>query len=199
MFRTDAWAQFFPDDQTPPILIANVLDPCMKFEDSPQIITLDFDADGIFDYHCATDPDHIRTLHRLGAEWDEGTGFVPYAPPPPRYAYVWRRFPVHDLPTRRPFRDMQTYMAADWGQAVSVAIQAIEANVKSPTWCRGTWPPRRGRCWTNPSSLPATQTRFGTSTVSTARRRCSVRVSKKRSCLVRGSSTSPRCREKSAG
>ncbi len=127
MFRTDAWAQFFPHDRTPPILIANVLDPYMKFADSPQIVTLDFDAGGIFDYHHATDPADIRTLDRLGAEWDEGTGFVPYVPPPPKYAYVWRRFQVQDLPTRRLFRDMQTYMAANWGQAVSVAIQAIEA------------------------------------------------------------------------
>jgi hypothetical protein len=38
MFRTDAWAQFFPDEQTPPILIANVLDPGLRFEDSPQIV-----------------------------------------------------------------------------------------------------------------------------------------------------------------
>jgi len=75
----------------------------------------------------------------------------------------------------------------------------IYATVTSSTWYRGTWPPRRGRCWTNPSSLPATQARFGMSTVSTARRRCSVRVLKKRSWLIRGSSTSPRCREKSAG
>jgi hypothetical protein len=128
MFRTDAWTEFFPDDQTPPILIANVLDPYMKFEDSPQIVTLDFDADGVFDRHYATDPADIRTLDRLGAEWDEGTGFVPYAPPSRRYAYVWRRVQVQDLPTRRLFRDMRTYMAADWAQAVAVAIQAIEAN-----------------------------------------------------------------------
>lgn len=39
----------------------------------------------------------------------------------------------------------------------------IYATVTSSTWYRGTWPPRRGRCWTNPSSLPATQAGFGMS------------------------------------
>lgn len=126
MFRCDAWAQFFPDEPAPPILIANVLDPLFKFEDSPQIVTLDFDADGIFDCHNATDPADIETLNRLGAEWDEGTGFVPHTPPPPKYAHVWRRFPVKDLPPRRLFRDMTPYMTADWGKAVEVAIQAIQ-------------------------------------------------------------------------
>jgi hypothetical protein len=132
MFRTDAWAQFFPGAHTPPILIANVLDPHLKFDDDPQVVTLDFDADGRFDYHYATEPADIETLDRLGAEWDEGTGFVPYAPPPPRYAHVWRRFQVQDLPTRRLFRDMQRYMEVDWEQAVSAAIQAIEAHGDIP-------------------------------------------------------------------
>ena len=125
MFRADAWAQFFPDESAPPILIANVLDPSFKFEESPQIVTLDFNVDGIFDRHHATDPADIQTLNRLGAEWDEGADFVPYTPPPPKYAVVWRRFPVKDLPPRRLFRDMHPFMAADWGKAVQVAIQAI--------------------------------------------------------------------------
>jgi hypothetical protein len=132
MFRTDAWEQFFPDDQTPPILIANVLDPHLKFDDDPHVVTIDFDADGIFDHHYATEPADIETLDRLGAEWDEGAGFVPYTPPPPKYAHVWRRFQVQDLPARRLFRDMQRYMEVDWGQAVSVAIQAIEAHGDIP-------------------------------------------------------------------
>lgn len=128
MFRADAWAEFFPDDQTPPIVIANRLDPYTKLEDSEQIVTLDFDADGTFDYQYATDPADIQTLDRLGAEWDEGTDFVPYTPPPPRYAHVWRRFQVQELPTRQLFRDLQRYMEADWRQAVAVAIQAIESH-----------------------------------------------------------------------
>lgn len=132
MYRTDVWEQFFPDDQTPPILIANRLNPYTKLEDSAQIVTLDFDADGTFDYHHATDLADIQTLDRLGAEWDQGTGFVPYTPPPPRYAHVWRRFQVHELPTRHLFRDMQRYMEADWRQAVAVAIQAIESHGDIP-------------------------------------------------------------------
>jgi hypothetical protein len=139
MFRTDAWAQFFPDEQAPPTLIANVLDPNMKFEDSPQIITLDFDDDGTFDHHYAADPADIATLDRLGAEWDEGTGFVPYAPPPPRYEYVWRRFQVQALPTRRLFRDMQRYMSAEWG-AGGVGGDSGDRGERSPspTMCRRT-------------------------------------------------------------
>lgn len=132
MFRADAWAQFFPDEPAPPILIANVLDPLFKFEDSPQIVTLDFDGDGIFDSHHATDPADIQTLNRLGAEWDEGASFVPYTPPPPKYAHVWRRFPVKELPQRRLFRDTQPFMAADWGKAVQVAIQAIRNGGQIP-------------------------------------------------------------------
>lgn len=132
MFRADAWAQFFPDEQAPPILIANVLDPLFKFKDSPQIVTLDFDADGIFDRHHATDPADIQTLNRLGAEWDEGADFVPYTPPPPKYAHVWRRFPVKDLPPRRLFRDMEPFMTADWGKAVEAAIQAIQDGGQIP-------------------------------------------------------------------
>lgn len=132
MFRADALAQFFPGDSTPPILIANVLDPQFKLKDSPQIATLNFGAEGTFLYHDATDPADIATLDRLGAEWDEGTGFVPYEPPPPKHACVWRRFPVEDLPARRLFRDMEKYLTVDWGQAVVVAIQAIEANGAIP-------------------------------------------------------------------
>lgn len=125
-FRNEAWAQFFPREQEPPHLIVNVLNPQLKLEDSPQIQTLDFDARGIFDYHHATDPADIQTLNRLGAEWDEGADFVPYTPPPPKYAHVWRRFPVKDLPQRRLFRDMEPYMDADWGSAVEVAIRVIQ-------------------------------------------------------------------------
>ncbi|MGB5111185.1 MAG: hypothetical protein WBO08_06010 [Mycobacterium sp.] len=107
-------------------MIANVLDPNMRLGDSPEIVTLEFDDAGIFGYHRATDSADIQTLDRLGAEWDEGAGFTPYVPPPPKYAHVWRRCPVSDLPERDLFRDMQRFMNADWGQAVSVAIQAIQ-------------------------------------------------------------------------
>ncbi|OKH80126.1 hypothetical protein EB73_33725 [Mycobacterium sp. SWH-M3] len=125
MFRDHAWKEFFTGEQAPPILIANVLNPHLKFSDSPQIQTLDFDDHGIFDRHHAADPADIETLNRLGAEWDEGSGFVPYTPPPPKYTQVWRRFPVKDLPPRDLFRDMEQYMSADWGKAVQVAIEAI--------------------------------------------------------------------------
>lgn len=131
-FRDEARAQFFPDEQSPPILIVNVLNPHLKLEDSPQIQTLDFDADGIFDYHYATDPADIQTLNRLGAEWDEGTDFVPYTPPPPKYAHVWRRLPVRDLPQRHLFRDMKPFMDANWGKAVKVAIEAIQNGGQIP-------------------------------------------------------------------
>ncbi len=131
-FRNEAWAQFFPDEQAAPVIIVNVLNPDLKLEDSPQIQTLDFDADGIFDYHYATDPADIQTLNGLGAEWDEGAGFVPYTPPPPKYAHVWRRFPVNDLPQRDLFRDMKPFMDADWSKAVKVAIEAIQDGGRIP-------------------------------------------------------------------
>ncbi|MEW2484276.1 hypothetical protein AB0876_32290 [Mycobacterium sp. NPDC049093] len=126
MFREDAWKEFFPHEQAPPVLIANVLNPNMKLEDSPHIVTLNFDDHGNFDRHRAADPADIDTLNRLGAEWDEGAGFVPYTPPPPKFVHVWRRFPVKGLPQRRLFRDMEQYMSADWGKAVEVAIEAIQ-------------------------------------------------------------------------
>ncbi|MFV8227350.1 hypothetical protein [Mycolicibacterium fortuitum] len=131
-FRREAWAQFFPNEQAPPTLIVNVLNPRLKLRD-PQIQTLHFDTHGLFDYHHATDPADIETLNRLGAQWDEGAGFVPYTPPPPKYAHVWRRFPVKDLPQRRLFRDMEPYMHADWGSAVQAAIQAIQDGGQIPT------------------------------------------------------------------
>jgi hypothetical protein len=34
----------------------------------------------------ASDASDVQTLDRLGAEWDEGAGFVPYTPPPPTHA-----------------------------------------------------------------------------------------------------------------
>ncbi len=131
-FRAAAWGQFFRGEKTPPMLIVNVLDPLFKFEDSPQVVTIDFDAQGVFDYHHAADPADIQTLNRLGAEWDEGADFVPYTPPPPKYAHVWRRFPVKDLPERRLFRDMRSFMTADWGKAVEVAIRAIQGGGQIP-------------------------------------------------------------------
>ena len=126
MLRDDAWAQFFPDDQTPPILIINVLDPTFRFEDSPQIKTLDFDAEGIFEHAWGAAPGDVEVLNRLGAEWDEGTGFVPYTPPPPTHALVLLRINVRDLPPRNLFRDMTPYLTVDWGKAVAVALQSIE-------------------------------------------------------------------------
>ncbi|ODR25043.1 hypothetical protein BHQ19_14340 [Mycolicibacterium porcinum] len=131
-FRKEARAQFFPDEQSPPILIVNVLNPHLKLQDSPQIQTLDFDAHGIFDYHYATDPSDIQTLNGLGAEWDEGTEFVPYTPPPPKYAHVWRRFPIKDLPQRHLFHDIKPYLEADWGKAVETAIEAIKDGGQIP-------------------------------------------------------------------
>ena len=139
MFRTDSWAQFFPDDQTPPTLIANNLDdPAGSF--FPQIVTIEFSADGIFDCCQATDPDDIRTLDRLGAEWDEGAGYVPYIPPPPTSVFVLRRMRVRDLPPRELSSDIerrdshfqQVYMAVDWGRAVRFALQLIEATADEP-------------------------------------------------------------------
>ena len=129
---TEAWAQFFPKEQAPPIPIVNVLNPQMKLQDSPQIQTLHFDRGGLFDYHHAADTADIETLNRLGAEWDEGADFVPYTPPAPKYTRVWRRFPVKDLPQRRLFRDMDTYMTADWGHAVQTAIEAIQTGGQIP-------------------------------------------------------------------
>jgi hypothetical protein len=132
VFRAEAWAQFFPDEQVPPVVIANVLDPNRRFPDSPEIVTLDFDEVGTFDYHHATDPADIQTLERLGAEWDEGDGFRPYVPAPPTCAHVWRRYPVKDLPERHLFRDMRPFMTVDWGDAVSVAVQAIQNGGRLP-------------------------------------------------------------------
>ncbi|MFV8227348.1 hypothetical protein [Mycolicibacterium fortuitum] len=132
MFRHDAWAEFFPDEQAPPTLIVNVLNPHLKLHDSPHIVTLNFDEDGRFDYHRATDPADIQTLNGLGAQWDEGAGFVPYTPPPPQAAYVWRRHPVKDLPPRHLFRDMKPFMEADWGKAVKAAIEAIQNGGQLP-------------------------------------------------------------------
>ncbi len=74
----------------------------------------------------------------------------------------------------------------------------IYATVTSSTWYRGTWPPRRGRCWTNPSSLPATQARFGMS--SQHRTEAMLRQGVEEAVMVDTRLIDePRCREKSAG
>lgn len=125
MFRSGVWMEFFAQEKDAPTLIANVLDPMMKFEDSARIVTLHFDEYGEFIRHVAADPADIETLNRLGVEWDAGAGFVPYVPPPPTRALVWRLFPVADLPARNLFRDMWEYMTTDWGQAVDVAVAVV--------------------------------------------------------------------------
>ncbi|WP_078277995.1 hypothetical protein [Mycobacteroides franklinii] len=124
-FRDRAWKDFFPHDGEPPALIFNVRNPALRFEGNTNIGTVDFypGSDVCLGIHD-TDLADMELLNRLGAEWDEGSGFVPYVPPTPTRVLVLRRIPVSELPASRIFRDMTRHLAGDWGRASAIAIQA---------------------------------------------------------------------------
>ncbi|WP_336513281.1 hypothetical protein [Mycobacteroides abscessus] len=124
-FRERAWRDFFPQDTEPPTVIFNVRNPALRFAGATNVGTVDFypGSDVCVGIHD-TDPADVELLDRLDAEWDEGSGFVPYVPPTSTRVLVVRRIPVCELPATRIFRDMARYMATDWGQAVAVAIRA---------------------------------------------------------------------------
>lgn len=124
-FRERARKDFFPQDTEPPTIIFNVRNPALRFEGTTNIGTVDFypGSDVCVGIHD-TDPADMELLDRLGAEWGEGSGFVPYVPPTPTRVLVLRRIPVSELPESNIRRDMARYMATDWAEAVAIAILA---------------------------------------------------------------------------
>ncbi|MFZ2241676.1 MAG: hypothetical protein WAV90_19340 [Gordonia amarae] len=121
-YRDDAWEQFFPEDQAPPILIFNLLDPLLRLGDSSPIVAVEFDSDGYFRWSGDANAADIEVLDRLGAEWDAGSGYVPYTPPPPTYVQVLRRIAVRDLPPSDPFRGLDDYLSGNWDAASRLAL-----------------------------------------------------------------------------
>lgn len=123
-YRRLIWEEFFPKDSVPPTLIANLLHPELWLEDKPSVVEIEFDDGGRFRCESEIDPETLTQLNRLGAQWDEGAGYVPYSPPPPTTAVVLRRIAVSELPESNLFRGMARYLAVDWVEATAIALRA---------------------------------------------------------------------------
>ena len=104
-------------------LIFNLLNPRLRYKGWPNVVAIDYDTQGRFAHCREVDAEELATLHRLGAQWDHGGGYVPYTPPPPTHAVVLRRIPVRELPGSQPFRDMGRYLAVDWAAASIAALR----------------------------------------------------------------------------
>ncbi|MGH3726494.1 MAG: hypothetical protein ACRDUS_20495 [Mycobacterium sp.] len=122
--RERAREDLFPHDSVPPVLIFNVLNPLLRFSGSSAVRTVDFHQNGDFHRIQDTAPADVDLLNRLGAEWDEGSGFVPYVTPPRTDVLVVRRIPVSELPASDTSQDMTPFMAVDWSEATAIAIRA---------------------------------------------------------------------------
>ena len=122
-YRRTIWAEFFGKHTAPPTLIFNLLNPRLRYKGWPNVVAIDYDTQGRFAHCREVDAEELATLHRLGAQWDHGGGYVPYTPPPPTHAGVLRRIPVRELPGSQPFRDMGRYLAVDWAAASIAALQ----------------------------------------------------------------------------
>ncbi|OHT87093.1 hypothetical protein BKG68_11030 [Mycobacteroides saopaulense] len=123
-YRRLIWKEFFPKDLAPPTLIANLLHTELRTEDEPSVVEIEFGDEGRLRWTWEAPSETLATLNRLGAEWDEGSGYVPYAPPPPETAVVLRRIAVSELPESNLFRDMDDYLAVNWAQAAVIALHA---------------------------------------------------------------------------
>ncbi|QCH24426.1 hypothetical protein DSM43276_02689 [Mycobacteroides salmoniphilum] len=123
-YQRTIWKEFFPKDSAPPKLIANLLNPRLWFKDWPTVVEIEFDDEGLLRRTPRIDSELRAQLDRLGAEWDEGTGYVSYTPPPPTTAVVLRRITVSELPESDLFRDMARYLAVDWVEATAIALRA---------------------------------------------------------------------------
>ncbi|SIM26142.1 Uncharacterised protein [Mycobacteroides abscessus subsp. abscessus] len=124
-FRERAWKDFFPRDDEPPTLIFNVLNPRLRFDGGSTIGTVEFyPGTEVFRRIQDTDPADVELLNGLGAEWDEGAGFIPYLPPARSHVLVLRRIPVSELPASNVYEDMAPFMEADWAEAVAIALRA---------------------------------------------------------------------------
>lgn len=129
-YRKSVWKEFFPKDPAPPTLIVNLLNPTLRFKHGPSVVEIEFDSEGRFRRTSVVNSEDLTTLDRLGAEWDEGTGFIPYTPPPPTTAVVLRRIAVSELPKSDLFRDMDSYVVVDWAEATTIALRAgVQQNI----------------------------------------------------------------------
>jgi len=123
-FRDAAWKEFFAADPAPPVLFFNLIDPDLRVHDDAEIVSIDFDASSRFERLRDATTAETTALTQLGAQWDEGSGFVPHVPPPPTHVLVLRKVAVRDLPPSDLFRDMTDYMDEDWNRATAVALDA---------------------------------------------------------------------------
>ncbi|SKT51707.1 Uncharacterised protein [Mycobacteroides abscessus subsp. massiliense] len=131
-YQRCAWNDFFAESPRPPILIFNLLGSKAPFDAEREILTVDFPAEG-GDLGFADISQHdLIVLNQLGAEWDEGTGFVPLQDPPVTQLKVLRKVAVSELPEGDLFRDMNEFMTVDWAAAVSVAVECLSSGSKFP-------------------------------------------------------------------
>ncbi len=131
-YRTCAWREFFPESLHPPIMIFNLLGSKASFDAEREIITTDFDSDGRYLGWADISQYDLIVLNQLGAEWDEGAGFVPPQDPNVTQLEVLRTVAVCELPTGDLFRDMADYMTVDWAAAVSVALECLSSGSRFP-------------------------------------------------------------------
>ncbi|WP_204251602.1 hypothetical protein [Mycobacteroides abscessus] len=131
-YQKCAWHDFFPESPRPPILIFNLLGSKAPFDAEREILTIDFPAGGGDLGFSDTSQHDLIALNELGAEWDEGTGFVLLQDPQVTQVEVLRRVSVCELPEGDLFRDMNKFMAVDWAAAVSVALECLSSGSKFP-------------------------------------------------------------------
>lgn len=131
-YQRCAWHDFFPESPRPPILIFNLLGSKAAFDAEREVIITEFDTDGRYLGLTDISQHDLIVLNQLGAEWDEGTGFVPLQYPPVTHLEVLRQVAVCELPEGDLFRDMNEFMTVDWAAAVSVAVECLSSGSKFP-------------------------------------------------------------------
>ncbi|SHP85343.1 Uncharacterised protein [Mycobacteroides abscessus subsp. abscessus] len=131
-YQRCAWNDFFPESPRPPILIFNLLGSKAAFDAEREVIITEFDTDGRYLGLTDISQHDLIVLNQLGAEWDEGTGFVPLQYPPVTHLEVLRQVAVCELPEGDLFRDMNEFMTVDWAAAVSVAVECLSSGSKFP-------------------------------------------------------------------
>ncbi|AKP58740.1 Uncharacterised protein [Mycobacteroides abscessus] len=131
-YRSAAWREFFSDAHHPPVVIFNLLGSKAAFDAEREVIITEFDTDGRYLGLTDISQHDLIVLNQLGAEWDEGIGFVPLQDPPVTHLEVLRKVAVCELPEGDLFRDMNKFMAVDWAAAVSLAAECLSSGSKFP-------------------------------------------------------------------
>ena len=152
-FLLAAWERYLPqEDRAPAYVDMHLGVPFRQGVWGSEIAWFD---DRLLGSTTGPIPEQLRELIGAAADFDRGTGYVPYVEPPPTYADVWVADEVRVLPEPEPSRapclllndpnrewavdgSCCWYHSVDWAVAVDLAEAAVRAD---------------------PSDLPALETR----------------------------------------